>query len=47
MTNRGALLLAVFILVAIGVDVMIYGSEHLVFLGKKFADLLEYMAFWR
>ncbi|MEO0765421.1 MAG: hypothetical protein AAFS01_04615 [Pseudomonadota bacterium] len=47
MTNRGALILAVFILAAIGADVMIYGSDHLVFLGKKFADLIEYLAFWR
>ena len=47
MTNRGSLILAALILAAIGVDVMIYGSEHLLFLGKKFADLLEYMAFWR
>lgn len=47
MTNRASLFLALFILAAIGLDVTIYGSEHLVFLGKKFADLLEYMAFWR
>ncbi|WP_299730971.1 hypothetical protein [uncultured Tateyamaria sp.] len=47
MTNRGAVILALLILVAIGVDVVIYGSEHLVFLGKKFTDMLEWMAFWR
>ncbi|MEL6807692.1 MAG: hypothetical protein AAFO97_07915 [Pseudomonadota bacterium] len=48
MTNRGALILAVFILAADGgKDLMIYGSDHLVFLGKKFADLIEYLAFWR
>ncbi|MEO0379115.1 MAG: hypothetical protein AAF252_02530 [Pseudomonadota bacterium] len=47
MTNRGSVILALLIAAAIGTDVMIFGSEHLVFLGKKFADLLEYMAFWR
>lgn len=47
MTNRGAAILALLILAAIGVDVLIYGSEHMVFLGKKFADMLEWMAFWR
>lgn len=47
MTNRGSVILALLILIAIGVDVVFYGTEHLVFLGKKLADLLEWIAFWR
>jgi len=47
MTNRGALILALFIIAAITIDVMIYGSDHLLFLAKKLAELLEWIAFWR
>ena len=47
MTNRGAVILALLIVGAVALDLTIYGSEHLVFLGKKFADMLEWMAFWR
>jgi len=47
MTNRSALILGTFIVVAIVLDVVIFGSGHLVFLGKKMAELIEWMAFWR
>ncbi|WP_299602999.1 hypothetical protein [uncultured Tateyamaria sp.] len=47
MTNRIALVLALLIIGAITLDVMLYGMEHLIFLGKKFAELLEWIAFWR
>lgn len=47
MTNPIALVMAVLILGAIAVDVTIYGTEHLLFLGKKLADLIEWLAFWR
>ncbi|WP_223424799.1 hypothetical protein [Tateyamaria pelophila] len=47
MTNRIALFLGVFLIAAITLDVMVYGSEHIIFLSKKLADLLEWMAFWR
>ena len=47
MTNTVAISLGLLIVGAIAVDVMLYGSDHLVFLGKKFADLLEWLAFWR
>jgi hypothetical protein len=47
MTNRSAFILGLIIVVAIASDVMLYGSEHVVFLAKKLADLLEWMAFWR
>ncbi|MEO0401407.1 MAG: hypothetical protein AAF214_03430 [Pseudomonadota bacterium] len=47
MTNRGAFILGLFIVGAITLDVYLYGSEHLIFLGKKLAELLEWIAFWR
>ncbi|WP_299041226.1 hypothetical protein [uncultured Tateyamaria sp.] len=47
MPNSVAITLALLIVGAIAADVMLYGTEHLVFLGKKFADLLEWLAFWR
>jgi hypothetical protein len=47
MTNRGALIRALFLIGAITTDAMIYGSDHLLFLVKKLTDLLEWLAFWR
>jgi hypothetical protein len=47
MTNRGAIILGLFLIAAITADVMIYGSEHIIFLAKKLADLLDWLAFWR
>jgi len=29
------------------VDTVVFGNEHLIFLTKKFLDLLEWVAFWR
>ncbi len=47
MTNRIALVLGLTIVVAIVLDMALYGTEHMVFLGKKFFDLIEWLAFWR
>ena len=47
MTNQIALGLALLILGAIVVNVMLYGTEHLLFLARKMADLIEWLAFWR
>lgn len=47
MTNRIAMFLIVLICGALVVDVMIYGSEHLMFLFRKMLELLEWLAFWR
>lgn len=47
MTDRIALGLGLVILLAIGIDVMFYGTEHLIFLGQKFYELLDWVAFWR
>ncbi|MFD2739839.1 hypothetical protein ACFSUD_09685 [Sulfitobacter aestuarii] len=47
MTNLIALILGLVIVGALALDGLIYGSEHFVYLGKKFFELIEWMAFWR
>lgn len=47
MTNTIAVVLGVLILGALAIDVMVYGTEHILFLGRKFAEFLEWLAFWR
>ncbi len=47
MTNRGAIILGLILIGAITIDAMLYGSEHGLFLAKKFTDMLEWLAFWR
>ncbi|SFS48532.1 hypothetical protein SAMN04488040_0554 [Sulfitobacter marinus] len=42
-----ALALALLVILGVIVDVTYFGSEHLLFLTKKFLDLLEWVAFWR
>lgn len=47
MTNTIAAYLGIGLLLAIGVDYFVYGTEHLLFLAKKGIDLLEWVAVWR
>lgn len=47
MTNRIALVFGLMILAAIVVDYVVFGPAHGVFLGKKLAELIEWIAFWR
>lgn len=47
MTNPVALVLGLMILGALILDVLLVGNTHIVFLGKKLAELIEWMAFWR
>ncbi len=47
MTNTIALGLAALVLGALAIDVLIYGSDHLIFLSKKLLDLIDWLAFWR
>jgi hypothetical protein len=47
MTNKIALGLAVLILGGFAVDYLFFGGGSPVFLGRKFADLIEWVAFWR
>ncbi|WP_171129309.1 MULTISPECIES: hypothetical protein [unclassified Ruegeria] len=47
MTNQIAIWLGLCILGALIVDVALFGTEHLLFLGKKLYDFLDWLAFWR
>ncbi|MEM6889445.1 MAG: hypothetical protein AAF636_15055 [Pseudomonadota bacterium] len=47
MTNRIAVTLGALILGIAVLDVIIFGLDHMIFLGKKLLDLIEWMAFWR
>jgi len=47
MTNPVALVLGLLLIGLVAVDVMIYGTEHLIFLGKKLFEFIEWIAFWR
>lgn len=47
MTNSIAIGLGLLILSALAVDVYLYGADHLIFLGKKLTELIEWLAFWR
>ena len=47
MTNRIAAFLGLILLGLLLADVLVFGSEHIVFLAKKLLDLIDWMAFWR
>ncbi len=47
MTNPIALILGLLIAALVALDLMLFGSQHMVFLGKRMFDLIEWMAFWR
>lgn len=47
MTNQIALWLGALILIGLGVDYFYFDWANLVFLTRKLADLIEWMAFWR
>ncbi|EBA18013.1 hypothetical protein RSK20926_19782 [Roseobacter sp. SK209-2-6] len=47
MTNKIAIWLGILLIGAIAIDVFLSGPVHLVFLGKKFFELLDWVAFWR
>ena len=47
MTNRIAIVLGLLLICVVVMDVMFYGTEHIVFLSKKLIDLIDWVAFWR
>ncbi len=47
MTNKLAVILGLFILAGIVLDSTLNASQGSLFLAKKFAQLLEWVAFWR
>ena len=47
MTNSLALILGTALVGLIALDVLAYDGASLLFLAKKLADLIEWLAFWR
>ncbi|MBT0956456.1 hypothetical protein IV417_03585 [Alphaproteobacteria bacterium KMM 3653] len=47
MTNRLALIIGTLLLLVILLEVFVFKSGSIVFLGKKFLEFTEYLAFWR
>lgn len=47
MTNKIALSLAVVLLAAIGLDLALNDGRGVLFLARRFLDLVEWVAFWR
>ena len=47
MTNTLAILLALGIVGLVAVDILYLDSAYLLFLGRKFLDLVSWLAFWR
>lgn len=47
MTNSLAITIGLIVTALVSVDVLMYGTEHLLFLGKRLIELIEWLAFWR
>lgn len=47
MTNQLALMMGAAIVVAVAVDLTLYNGDTLLFLSRKFVDLMHWVAFWR
>ncbi|WP_299842372.1 hypothetical protein [uncultured Roseovarius sp.] len=47
MTNQIAVVLGCIILIALGIDWYSYDWAGTLFLSRKLADLIEWLAFWR
>ena len=47
MTNPIAMVLGFLIVAAIAADMLVYGDEHMIFLGKKMFAFIDWIAFWR
>ena len=47
MTNRIALILGLLIVALFLADALVLHRNLPIFLGKKFAGLIEYLSFWR
>ncbi|GLO74292.1 hypothetical protein MACH18_13720 [Phaeobacter italicus] len=47
MTNTIAVVLGGFLIVAIAIDIALFGDVHMIFLGKRMLELIDWIAFWR
>lgn len=47
MTNKIAIWLGLFLVLAVAADLLLFGGDNLLFLAKKLFELLDWVAFWR
>ncbi|MFB9224319.1 hypothetical protein [Paracoccus cavernae] len=47
MSNQNAIWLAAFVVAVFVIDALAFGGHLPIFLGKQFAELIEYLSFWR
>ncbi|WP_167740195.1 hypothetical protein [Parasedimentitalea huanghaiensis] len=47
MTNKISLVLGLMIVSATAIDLFLFGTSHMVFLGKRMLELINWLAFWR
>ena len=47
MTNSLSIILGLLLVGGIALDIYVTGGDSLIFLARKFADLIEWLAFWR
>ena len=47
MTTNIAIGLGLIIVALLVADVSLFGTDHLVFLGKRLFELIDWIAFWR
>jgi hypothetical protein len=46
-TTRLSIILGVILIALFTADIFWFGKEHMIFLGKKMLELIEWLAFWR
>ncbi|WP_164860779.1 hypothetical protein [Parasedimentitalea marina] len=47
MTPKISIVLGLIISAALVIDIALFGTTHVVFLGKRFYELINWVAFWR
>ncbi len=47
MTNKIAIWIGVIVLGLLGFDAIVFGSSNTLFLLRKLAEFIEWLAFWR
>ncbi|WIY24951.1 hypothetical protein [Parasedimentitalea psychrophila] len=47
MTTKISIVLGLIIIASLVADIALFGTVHVVFLGKRFYELIDWVAFWR
>jgi hypothetical protein len=47
MTTKTSIVLGLIIIASLVIDIALFGTGHMVFLGKRFFELINWVAFWR